>query len=73
MGVGIFLWARYPCSFSSNVGVVALTLASIGVGAYRGTSLMRKRTPLGPYSRTMPRALWGYEGVGRFLMSEVLL
>ena len=25
---------------------------------YRGTSLMRKRTPLGPYSRTMPRALW---------------
>ena len=26
---------------------------------YRGTSLMRKRTPLGPYSRTKPRALWG--------------
>ena len=25
---------------------------------YRGTSLMRKRTPLGPYSRTMPRGLW---------------
>jgi len=26
---------------------------------YRGTSLIRKRIPLGPYSRTMPRALWG--------------
>jgi len=24
---------------------------------YRGTSLIRKRTPLAPYSRTMPRAL----------------
>ena len=27
--------------------------------AYRGTSLIRKRTPLGPYSRNMARALWG--------------
>ena len=25
---------------------------------YRGTSLIRKRTFLGAYSRTMPRALW---------------
>ena len=25
---------------------------------YRGTSLIRKRPPLGPYSRAMPRALW---------------
>ena len=25
---------------------------------YRGTSLIRNRAPLGPYSRTMPRALW---------------
>ena len=25
---------------------------------YRGTSLMRDSAPLGPYSRTMPRALW---------------
>jgi len=29
--------------------------------AYRGTSLMRNCAPLGPYSRTMPRALWKYE------------
>ena len=26
-------------------------------GAYRGTSLIRNRRPLGTYSRTMPRAL----------------
>ena len=26
---------------------------------YRGTLLIRKRNPLGPFSRTMPRALWG--------------
>jgi len=25
---------------------------------YRGTSLIRNRTLLGPYSRTMPMALW---------------
>jgi len=25
---------------------------------YRGTSLIRNRPPLGPYSRTMPRLLW---------------
>ena len=25
---------------------------------YRGTSLMRQRLPLGPYSSPMPRALW---------------
>ena len=26
--------------------------------SYRGTSLTRNRNPLGPYSRTVPRALW---------------
>jgi len=25
---------------------------------YRGTSLIRKSHPVGPYSRDMPRALW---------------
>jgi hypothetical protein len=25
---------------------------------YRGSSLIRNSLPLGPYSRTMPRALW---------------
>ena len=35
---------------------------------YRGTSLTRKRAPPGPYSRTVPRALWwSWEGGGSFL------
>ena len=28
------------------------------VAVYRGTSLIRKRHPIGPYSRPMPRTLW---------------
>jgi len=40
---------------------------------HRGTSLIRNRTHLGPYSRPMPRALWWSLGGGRFLMSEVPL
>ena len=43
------------------------------VMVYRGTSPIRKRTPLGPYRRTIPRALWGSWGGGRFLMGEVPL
>jgi hypothetical protein len=35
--------------------------------------LIRNRRGLGPYSRTMPRALQGSEGGGRFFMSEVPL
>jgi len=31
---------------------------------YTGTSLMRNRTPLGPYSGTMPRTLWWSLGGG---------
>jgi hypothetical protein len=42
-------------------------------GRYRGTSLVRKRTPLGPYRRSIPRVLGGSYGGGRFLMSEVPL
>ena len=40
---------------------------------YRGTSLIRKRLPLGPYRRPTPRVLWGSQGGGRFLMGEVPL
>ena len=43
------------------------------VNWYRVTSLIRKRTPLAPYSKTMPRALWKPQGGGLFLMSEVPL
>ena len=38
---------------------------------YRGTSLIRNHSPLGPYSRIMPRALMESQGGG--LMSEVPL
>ena len=43
------------------------------IESYRVTSLIRNSRPLGPYSRTMPRALrWSYGG-GQFLLSEVPL
>ena len=36
---------------------------------YRGTSLIRKYLPLGPYSSSMPRALWWWVfSCERFLM-----
>jgi hypothetical protein len=39
----------------------------------QGTSLIRESAPLGPGSRTMPRALWWSWGGALFLMSEVTL
>ena len=38
---------------------------------YRGTSITRKRHPLGPYGRHMPRVLGRPYGGGCFLMSGV--
>ena len=44
------------------------------VQGYRGTSPARKRTPLGPYRRPMPKVLLGgSDGGGHVLMSEVPL
>ena len=40
---------------------------------YRGISLIRNSASLGPYSRTVPRALWQSQGGVLFLMSEVPL
>jgi len=38
----------------------------VALGVYGGTSLIRKRPPLGPYSRPMPRALrWSEVGLAR--------
>ena len=34
---------------------------------FRGTSLIGNSAPLGPYSRTMPRAVWKPVGGGFFL------
>ena len=39
----------------------------------RGISLTRKRAPLGPYRRPMPRALGRTQGSGRSLIGEVPL
>jgi len=41
--------------------------------AYRGTSLIRNSGRLGPYRRTMLRALWQSCGGGQFLVSKVPL
>ena len=40
---------------------------------YRGTSLIRNTSILGPYSRTLPRVLLWSQGGELFLISEVLL
>ena len=37
---------------------------------YRGTSLTRKRSPLGPYRGPMPRVLGGPGGVGFFIWAR---
>ena len=52
-----------PSTFQKKNSGTNVTRTELG---YRGTSLKRHRCPLGPYSRTMPRALWG-RGVGVFL------
>ena len=42
-------------------------------GRTRGTSLIRKRLLLGPFSRAMPTNLWWSQGEGQFRTSEVPL
>ena len=44
----------------------ALSLSTRIASVYRGTSLIRKRIPLKPYRRPMPRVLWWFKGVGFF-------
>ena len=56
---------------SSQVVVSETQSVTLGFAAYTGPSLIRNSSPLGPYSRYMPRALKWSEGVGLFLMSEV--
>ena len=48
-GVNVLSWARYPCSYGRPINLIQVV--------YRGTSLVRQRTPLGPYRRPMPRVL----------------
>ena len=54
--------------------VVARAMPLVHIPHYfRGTSLTKKRTPLRPYRRPVPRVLGESQGGGRFLMSEVPL
>ena len=49
--------------FTSLQGQIASLQGQIrGVGSYRGTWPTRNSVLLGPYSRTMPRALWWSQG-----------
>ena len=57
----------------ATLGAIAHPPSSREKVTYRGTSLTRKRTPLGPHRRPMPRVLGGSWGGGRFLMGEVTL
>ena len=57
----------------SLVGTSVRSVRFFKVTPYRDTSLIRKRTPLGPYRRPMPRVLGGSQGGGCFLMGEVPL
>ena len=64
-------WCSRPHSL--EVYSPARTVRPLNLKPYRGTSLTKKRTPLGPYGRPMPRVLVGSWGGGRFLMGEVPL
>jgi hypothetical protein len=72
--VGVFLWARCPCSAiqerkrSIQWGMTLFHQRRVfNIDDYRGTSLIRKRTHLGPYRRPMPKVLRAPGGVGVFL------
>ena len=63
-------WPSWPkASYARDVcgGAGGGTTGSRKVRPYRGTSLTRKRTPLGPYHRPVPESLGGPGGVGVFL------
>ena len=49
-----------PLRITESACALSFNLAAFTQGPpmYRGTSLIRNRLPLGPYSRPMPRVLW---------------
>ena len=60
-----WLWRRSPSSFAPPRHMQQTREVRSSPEAYlcprqvyRGTSLIRNRPPLGPYSRALPRALW---------------
>ena len=61
---GVFFMGEVPLGFSGREGTLRDLIRRETVYPYRGTSLIRKRLPVGPCSSPMPRALWwSYRGV----------
>ena len=59
LGSVIFIRSMYEYSFRSDKWRNYSELRThTAKGPYRGTSLLKKRHPGGPYSRTMLRLLW---------------
>ena len=54
--IGVPRSLETPCNSEAGHTVIASWRFAC---TYRGTSLIRNRHPVGPYSGTMPRALWG--------------
>jgi len=65
-------WRKRGRSFPSKSHACHRTTPFI-TSLQRGTSLIRHRAPLGPCSRTLPRAPRWSRGGGRFLASELSL
>ena len=55
----MFLMSEEPMYSGVERGCEDDCARAPGRGMYRGTSSIKKRRPLGPYSRTIPRVLWG--------------
>ena len=70
LGGGRFLMSEVPLY---DVGPLLHVTLTSHPYMCRGTSLIRNSPLVGPYSRTMSRALWWPWGGGVFLISEVLL
>ena len=86
LGRGVVLCTRYPCSEATPPGCPIESCRAAGAGPVglivfrmsevQGYLAHTKQSPLGTYSRTMPRALWYTVVLGGwavFLMSEVPL
>jgi hypothetical protein len=66
-------WLFESSSLASHRRALGPSTLPLNVPEYRGTSLIRNRTLLGPYRRPLPRVLGESYGGGCFLMSEVAL
>ena len=59
---------RFPRSLQRRTGI--MFGSNVFRVEYRGTSHIKNCHPLGPYSRSMPRALWWSQGGGGFLRAR---